>query len=80
MVRNRDFSNKDPMGGKGFGPNKSPGMGRGENSVKMKNPAPMPERGGFDRGMMNQPDKQKVMAMKQKEFMKRESQRGKGSI
>lgn len=80
MVRNRNFSDRDPMGGKGFGPSKSPGMGRGENSVKMKNPAPMPERGGFDNGMMSQPDAMKVRAMKKKEFARRESGRGKGSL
>lgn len=80
MVRNRNFSDKDPMGGKGFGPLKSPGMGRGQNSVKMKNPAPKPERGGFDKAMFSQPDRNKVMAMKKQEFAKRESGRGKGSL
>lgn len=80
MVRNRDFSDRDPMGGKGFGPKSSPGMGRGENSVKLKNPAPKPERGGFDRGMLNQPDKIKVDSMEKTEFARRESGRGKGSL
>ncbi len=80
MVRNRDFSDRDPMGGKGFGPLKSPGMGRGQNSVKVKNPAPKPERGGFDGGILSQPDAMKIRAMEKKEHMVRESGRGKGSL
>ena len=80
MARSRDFSNRDPMGGKGFGPKNSPGMGRGENSVKVKNPAPAPERGGFEGGMLVQPDAVKVRAMEKKEHMVRESGRGKGTI
>jgi len=80
MVRNRNFSDRDPMGGKGFGSKNAPGNGRGENSVKMKNPAPMPERGGFDKGMMMQPDAMKVASMQKKEFARRESGRGKGSL
>ncbi len=80
MARSRDFSDRDPMGGRGFGPKNSPGMGRGENSVKLKNPAPNPERGGFDRGMLVQPDAMKVRSMQQKEHKVRESGRGKGTI
>lgn len=81
MSRSRDFSDRDPMGGKGFGPKSAPGMGRGENSVnKGRNPAPKPERGGFDNGVMMQPDAMKVRAMEKQEFAKRESQRGKGSL
>lgn len=79
-MRNRDYSDKDMMGGKGYGPAKSPGNGRGPNSVMMKNPAPMPERGGFDAGMMNQPDRVKAMKMMKEEYNRRESGRGKGSI
>lgn len=80
MSRSRDFSNKDQMGGKGFGPKSAPGNGRGENSVMLKNPAPKPERGGFDKGMLNQPDRMKVMSMEKAEFSRRESGRGKGSL
>ena len=80
MVRNRDFSDRDPMGGRGYGPDKAPGMGRGKNSVMMKNPAPKPERGGFDKGMMMQPDAMKVQKMVKQEYAKRESGRGKGSL
>lgn len=80
MVRNRNFSDRDPMGGRGFGPDRAPGMGRGQNSVKLKNPAPKPERGGFDKAMLAQPDRNKVLAMKNVEFARRESGRGKGSL
>ena len=80
MAKSKDYSDRDTMGGKGFGPMRSPGMGRGENSVMMKNPAPMPERGGFDNGMLSQPDAMKVRSMEKSEYMARESQRGKGSI
>jgi hypothetical protein len=80
MVRNRNFSDRDPMGGRGAGPAKAPGMGRGESSVKLKNPAPKPERGGFDGGMLVQPDAGKVRSMMKKEHMVRESGRGKGSL
>ena len=80
MARSRDFSTSDPMGGRGFGPTKSPGSGRGENSVKVKNPAPAPERGGFDGGVLVQPDTSKIRSMMKTEFAKRESGRGKGTI
>ncbi len=80
MVRNRNYSDKDPMGGKGYGPMKSPGMGRGVNSVKLKNPAPKPERGGFDGGIMVQPDASKARSMVKQEYSKRESGRGKGTL
>ena len=80
MVKTRDFSDRDTMGGRGFGPQKSPGNGRGENSVKLKNPAPSPMRGGFDNAMISQPDRGKVMAMEKQEFARRESGRGKGSL
>ncbi len=80
MVRSRDFTTSDPMGGRGFGPSNSPGMGRGLNSVKLRNPAPKPERGGFDKALMSQPDRMKVIAMEKKEHAVRESGRGKGSL
>jgi len=80
MVRSRDYTDKDPMGGKGYGPSDAPGMGRGQNSVKLKNPAPKPERGGFDGGVMTQPDATKVRGMEKMEYSKRESGRGKGTL
>lgn len=80
MAENRNFTTKDMMGGRGFGPMEAPGMGRGQNSVKMKNPAPPPPRGGFDKAMLSQPDRNKVMSMKEAEFNRRESGRGKGSL
>lgn len=68
-------------GGRGYGPMRSPGNGRGENSVnKGRNPAPKPERGGFTGGIVESPSAKKVKSMKEKEFQKRESGRGKGSI
>lgn len=74
----KDQSNS--MGGKGFGPDKSPGNGRGKNSVMFKNPAPEPKRGGFSGRAVSTPDSKKIESMQKQEHMRRESGRGKGSI
>ena len=79
MVKSRDFSDRDTMGGKGYG-SKSAGMGRGCYSSYLKNPAPAPERGGFDAAMISDPDRSKIMSMQKAEHAARESNRGKGSL
>lgn len=80
MVRSRDFSDTDQMGGKGYGSSSAAGKGRGCYSVKLKNPAPAPERGGWDAAMLSSADRSKVMSMQKDEYAARESGRGKGSL
>lgn len=68
-------------GGKGYGPDKSPGMARGPNSVNSgMNPAPMPRMNKSQAAKHATPDRKKVMQMKDEEYRKRESGRGMGSI